>query len=368
MLLTILFYIFLFAVTIQLCFYILIFRKFLVAKPSPTNLVNPPISILIAAKNEAENLKKNLPTILTQCYPNFEVVIINDASTDNTLEVIKNLQQDHQHLKLVSIAKTDVYNGNKKNALSKGIEAARHEHLLFTDADCKPKSEQWVVEMTGHFSQTSNIVLGYGAHEKIDNSFLNKLIRYETLLTAIQYFSYAKIGIPYMGVGRNLAYKKEMFKQNNGFESHEHIKSGDDDLFVSEIATAKNVDICFNKKGHTISESKKSYKDWFLQKRRHISTATSYKRIHQLLLGLFFSSQFLFWTVAIILLILSFNWPIVTILVLIRLIAQYHTILYSAKKLEEEDIVLFVPLLDILLVFSQFGLFLTNLFSKPKHW
>ncbi len=368
MLLTILFYIFLLAVAIQLCFYILVFRKFLVAKLNTSNPVNPPISILIAAKNEAENLKKHLPAILTQFYPNFEVIIINDASIDNTSAIIRNLQREHKHLKLVSIAKTDVYNGNKKNALSKGIEIATHEHLLFTDGDCKPKSNHWIAEMAGHFSQASNIVLGYGAHEKVDNSFLNKLIRYETVLTAIQYFSYAEMGIPYMGVGRNLAYKKGVFNQNSGFESHEHIKSGDDDLFVSEVATSKNVAICFTKRSHTLSESKKSYKNWFMQKRRHISTSTSYKPIHQLLLGLFFCSQFLFWVLAIILLILSFNWPIVTILVLTRLMVQYYTMLYSTKKLEEEDIVLFVPLLDILLVFTQFGLFLTNLFSKPKYW
>ena len=368
MLLTLLFYIFLFAVAIQLCFYMFLFGKFSTLKFTPTNPSNVPVSILIAAKNEAENLKKHLPVVLKQYYPNFEVILIDDASTDNTLEVIRNFQQEYKHLKLVSIAHTESYNGNKKNAISRGIEAASYEYLLFTDADCMPNSEHWISEMASYFTKTKSIVLGYGAYEKINNSCLNKLIRYETLLTAIQYFSYAKMGIPYMGVGRNLAYKKDSYIRNNGFESHRHIKSGDDDLLIAEIATIENVDICFNKKGHTISESKKSYKNWFLQKRRHISTATSYKPIHQLLLGLFFSSQFLFWLLAIFLLIFSFNWLIVTILVLIRLIVQYYTIQNSAKKLGENDIVLFAPLLDFLLVFTQFGLFITNLFSKPKHW
>ncbi len=368
MLLTILFYTFIFAVAVQLCFYVFLFRRFSSSKQAHSNYSDVPISVLIAAKNEAHNLKKRLTLILQQEYPTFEVILIDDASTDDTLVIVETLQKEYKHLKLVSLAHTNTYTGNKKNALSKGIEAASYDRLLFTDADCQPKSVHWISEMTSQLNETKNIILGYGAYEKIENSFLNKLIRYETLLTAIQYFSYAKMGIPYMGVGRNLAYQKKLFTQNNGFKNHQHIKSGDDDLLISEIATSKNVGICFSRSSHTVSLAKKSFQHWFSQKRRHISTASSYKSIHKFLLGLFFSSQFLFWTLAIILVSLAFNWQIVTILVLTRLTAYYALIQNSAKKLDERDIVVVAPVLELILVCTQLGLFLTNLFSKPKHW
>jgi len=368
MLLTILFYIFIFSVVIQLGFYIFIFRKFTGLEDTHTKSSNVPVSILIAAKNEAENLKRCLPFILKQDYPTFEVILIDDASTDNSHEIIRALQDKNKHLKLLSIPHTNTYHGNKKNALTKGIEAASYDNLLFTDADCKPKSNSWISEMTSQSTRTKNIVLGYGAYEKINTSFLNKLIRYETVLTALQYFSYAKMGFPYMGVGRNLAYQKELFFKNNGFSSHQHIKSGDDDLLISEIATSDNVNICFRESSHTISAAKKSYRSWFSQKRRHISTATSYRPIHQFSLGLFFCSQFLFWALAIILFASAFNLQIVTISVLLRLTVHYALIQSSAKKLGEKDIVVLAPVLDFLLVSTQLGLFLRNFFSKPKHW
>ena len=368
MLLTILFYIFLFVVVIQLIFYMLLFGKFSFSQKKETLPLNAPISVIIAAKNEAQNLQDNLPLILNQEYPNFEVIIINDASTDNSSAIIQAFQPQNKRLKVVNLAATDSYNGNKKNAISKGIEVSSNNCLLFTDADCKPNSINWISEMTSYFTKEKSIVLGYGAYEKINNSFLNKLIRYETLLTAIQYFSYAKLGIPYMGVGRNLAYKKELFSRINGFESHKHIKSGDDDLFINEIAGTTNTEICFTTKSFTISTPKMTFSDWFQQKRRHISTASNYKPIHQFLLGLFFCTQLLFWTLAIILLILAFKWQVVTILIAIRLIAQYIVIQDSAAKLDEKDLIIFTPLLDFIIVFTQLSLFLVNRISKPKHW
>lgn len=368
MLLNILFYAFLFVVVIQLFFYLFLFGKFSFTQFKNTKKTNIPVSVIIAARNEFENLKKNLPSILDQNYPNFEVVVVNDASTDESNIILESFQNRYKHLKVINLEDTSSYSGNKKYAISKGIEFASSNYLLFTDADCRPVSKNWISEMTGHLSDKKEIVLGYGDYQKIDNSFLNKLIRYETLLTAIQYFSYAKIGIAYMGVGRNLAYKKDLFQKNSGFENHKHIKSGDDDLLINQISTSSNTEICFTQESFTISTPKTSFTDWILQKRRHISTATFYKPIHQILLGLFFLSQFLFWCLAIILLVFSFKWQLVTILIAIRLISQYIAIRNSATKLDKKDIVLFTPILDFSLVFIQIGLFIINLFYKPKHW
>ncbi len=367
MLLANLFYLFVTTVFVQVLYWVFLFGKFAFAEKYNSEEKIVPVSIIIAAKNEAHNLEHFLPKILNQDYENFEVIVINDASTDETDQIIKDFQKDSKNLNYIHLEASEHYSGNKKNAITKGIGAAQHENLLFTDADCEPVSDHWITEMSSQFNKDVAIVFGYGAYKKLP-TFINKLIRYETLLTAIQYFSYAKIGLPYMGVGRNLSYKKKLFSYANGFESHTTIKSGDDDLLINQIANKTNTAICFSKDSFTISEPKKSFKAWFQQKRRHISTANHYKPIHQFLLGLFYFSQLAFWILAIILLLFSFNWQLVTILVLIRLISQYIAIYNSSLKLNEKDIVILSPILDLILVISQLALFVSNSISKPKHW
>ncbi len=200
------------------------------------NSFKQPVSIIICAKNEAENLVYNLPFFLKQKYKKFEIVLINDCSIDNTLSIMEEFKKDSNiNIKIVDVVANEQFWGSKKYALTLGIKAATYEHLLFSDADCKPVSEHWITEMTTNFSDKHQIILGYGAYTKIKNSFLNKLIRFETFQTAIQYFSYLKIGVPYMGVGRNLAYTKSTFFSANGFAKHIKIKSGDDDLFINRL-------------------------------------------------------------------------------------------------------------------------------------
>ena len=367
MLLTVLFYIFITVIIIQLC-YFLLFSKFSFSKLQRIASTTIPISVIICAKNEAENISRNLESVLTQNHTNFEVIVVNDASTDDTLAKLNTFKKNYPNLKVVDIKPTSTYRGNKKNAATKGIETAVNEYLLFTDADCKPASKNWITEITSQFTEDKTIVLGYGGYQKTNNSLLNKLIRYETLLTAVQYFSYAKSGIPYMGVGRNLAYTKAIFTKTNGFTDHTHIQSGDDDLLINQIATIKNAAICFSTDSFTISEPERTFSAWFKQKRRHLTTANHYKPIHQVLLGLFYLSQFLCWLLAIILLVLSFKWQLVIILLTIRLITQYITLGNSAKKLCEKDLIIFFPILDLLLVLSQFGISISNLISKPTSW
>lgn len=327
-----------------------------------------PISVIVCAKNEAENLRKFIPVILQQKYFDFEVILINDASSDETWEVMENFQFLDPRVKLVNVQNNEAFWGKKKYALTLGIKKAKHPYLLFTDADCTPETDQWIANMASHFQADKSIILGYGGYFKEKLSFLNKLIRYETLLTAIQYFSYAKWGLPYMGVGRNLAYTSNQFYESNGFATHLHVRSGDDDLFVNQAATTKNTAICFNEKSFTRSLPNTSFKDWYSQKRRHISTAKLYKREHKLLLGTFFFTQFWFWILAIGLLAFQVFWQVVLIVFLIRLLIQYMVFWKSAKKLNEMDVVWLVPVLDLFLVFMQFGIFSTNIFSKPSNW
>ena len=188
------------------------------------------------------------------------------------------------------------------------------------------------------------------------------------MLTAIQYFSYTRIGIPYLGVGRNLAYTKDAFSKANGFTNHAQIRSGDDDLLINQIATKNNTANCYSQNSFTISIPKRTFLSWFHQKGRHITTARNYKPIHQILLGLFYLSQFLFWSLAIILLAFSFNWLIVTILLTIRLIVQYIILGKAAEKLSEKDLFLLFPVLDFTIVMLQLGVYTSNLISKPTSW
>ncbi|WCO02235.1 glycosyltransferase [Psychroserpens ponticola] len=362
------FYIFIAVVGIQVFFYGIIFNSLTrhkVIKPKQKNIS---VSVIICAKNEAENLKKNLPLIMTQDYSDFEVILINDDSTDDTLKVLEEFQEKHNNIKIVNVKSVEKFWGNKKYALTLGIKAATHNFLLFTDADCKPLSTYWIKEMTSHFSNDKTIVLGYGAHKKIKGSFINKLIRYETFLTAIQYLSYAALGQPYMAVGRNLAYRKEQFFETNGFMQHMHIKSGDDDLFINQVAKASNTTICITKESFTESIPKQSLKDWTIQKRRHITTANHYKLKHQFFLATFYCSQLLFWILAITLLIVMFNWKIVVGLIILRFLVQFINLFLASKKLNEKDLPLLSPLLELFLIVFQFFIFIKNMISKPKYW
>ena len=368
LLLDIIFYIFIAVVGVQVLYYILIFSKFAFLKPQQETQKNIAVSILICAKNEAENLKNLLPSVLNQNYPEFEVVLINDASQDNTLDIMEGFAEQHKNIKIVNVVNNETFWASKKYALTLGIKASKYDFLLFTDADCEPNSKEWLKAMSSHFSNRKTIVLGYGAYLKIKNSFLNKLIRFETVLTALQYFSYSKSGIPYMGVGRNLAYRKQAFFNANGFMNHMHIRSGDDDLLINEIASKDNTSICFTKNSFTSSVPKTTFKSWIKQKRRHISTAQHYKFKHKALLALFYITQCLFWVLPIILLIFSFNWQAVLAIVLVRFIVFYLIFRKTVTKLGENDLLFILPILEFFLIGMQLAIFITNLISKPKHW
>ena len=365
--LLVLFYFFLAVVAVQMVYYLFIFGKFSFGKPQVTKEKHIPVSVLVCAKNEEENLKKLIPLLAKQDYPNFEIVIIDDASYDNTRFLVEEFQNEIPNLKLVKVENNEAFWGNKKFALTLGIKAATKEYLLFTDADCFPTSDLWIKEMTSHFTMHKTIVLGYGAYEK-ESGLLNKLIRFETLLTATQYFSWAKLGKPYMGVGRNLAYKREEFFKTNGFINHMKIRSGDDDLFINEASTAGNTDICYSPESFTYSAPKTTFGEWFTQKRRHASTAKHYKAFDKNQLALFYLSQFLFLVTPIALLALQYQWIIVLCTIGLRYISAWISLGFSAGKLQEKDVMYWYPILEIILIFTQLNVFFRNLISKPVTW
>lgn len=366
--LIILLYFFIAIVFIQLFYYLGIFGKFAFGKPQDVKPKNVPISVIVCAKNEEENVKKFIPLLAEQNYPDFEIVLIDDASSDETLEVFEEFEQKYQNIRLVKVENNEAFWGNKKYALTLGIKAAKKEYLLFTDADCYPTSKEWITTMASQFTTEKTIVLGYGGYEKIENSLLNKIIRFETVLTAVQYFSWAKAGLPYMGVGRNLAYKKDEFFNVNGFIDHIQVRSGDDDLFINQAANKSNTTISYTPESFTYSNPKESYKDWFTQKRRHVSTAEHYKFFDKFQLGLFFVSQLFFFLLVIILLAFQFQWIAVAAILATRYTVVWTVIGFSAGKLKENDIKIWFPVLEIVLIITQINIFITNIFSKPVYW
>lgn len=349
------------------CCYYLLFSKFAFAT-STEKLPKKkyPVSVLICAKNEAENLLENIPLILSQEYPSFELILINDASSDNTLSVMKQFAKSDPRIKLVNVKNNEAFWGNKKYALTLGIKKAHHKRMLFTDADCKPASNKWLLEMTTALTTNTQIVLGYGAYQK-KKGVLNSLIRFETLLTATQYFAYAKAKIPYMGVGRNLAYTSKLFYDNNGFISHIQLPSGDDDLFINETATDSNTAICYSEESFTISKPKTSFKSWMYQKRRHITTAKLYKPTHKFLLGVYYITNLFFWILLPVCFVVA-SWKITSSIIVFRLLLQYIVVGKSAQKLKENNLIPFIPFLEIFLIWVQLSIFIFNSSAKPTRW
>ncbi len=362
----VLLYIFAAVVLINCSFYLL-FSYFSFAKTSEKIKEETfPISLVICSKNEAENLKKHIPLWLKQEYKVFEIILINDASTDATQEVMEYFIERHPQITIVNVENNEAFWGSKKYALTLGIKKAAYQHMIFTDADCIPASKYWLKEMAVNFTVKKQLVLGFGSYKKLPG-ILNKLIRFETLLTAVQYFSYTKAGIPYMGVGRNLGYAKSLFFEINGFTSHIKIPSGDDDIFVNQVANKGNTAICYSKNSFTYSIPKKSWSAWFIQKRRHFTTVKYYKIKHQLLLGLFISSQLLFWILAI-LSIVFISWRITVFIIAFRFLVQYIILGKAASKLDQKDLILLFPFWELFLIFIQMSIFISNTISKPTTW
>lgn len=327
----------------------------------------PPVSIVICAKNEDENLTEFLPKICSQDYPDFEVVVVNDCSFDNTETVIDEFAKIFPNLKKVTIKEDAYYKHGKKFALLVGIKGAKHNHMLLTDADCYPASDQWLKQMAGSFTDKTEIVLGYGAYEK-QPGLLNRLIRFDTFMIAVQFLSAGIKNKPYMGVGRNLSYTKELFFRNKAFASHYQIISGDDDLFVNEAATKTNVKVCVSHESITYSKAKKTFKAWALQKARHLTTSPFYKSSSKSRIAFSYFAQYFFY-LSLIGLCLSISTILFApIMLLLKMIVHWTILNKAAKKLNEPDLLFGSVVFEIVLLFIYPVFHLHKLFYKPNKW
>ncbi len=354
-------------VILQLVFYRIFYWRLGRYTPQTAENSQRGVSVVICAHNEYHHLKENLPLILEQDYPDFEVLVVNHSSDDDTRYLLNELEEKYQNLKTIAIEEDLNFFSGKKFPLSIGIKSAKHDLMLLTDADCKPASKDWISHMQSAFTQNIEVVLGYGPYNR-SPGLLNKLIRFDTAHIAIQYLSYALAGVPYMGVGRNLSYLKQIFYKNNGFISHYQILSGDDDLFVNRVANKSNTAIMIHPGSYTFSGPKQTFGNWITQKKRHLSTSHLYKLKHNLLLGLYSGSLFSFYVLFIVM--LSLNWSVIPVLGLcgVRLASQYIVFARCMKQLNERDLLPFLPVLEILLLLFNLGIWISNLFYKPARW
>lgn len=370
--------IFVLAWIIQMAYHWILFRRLAFHKKQEKACSYEPVSVIVCARDAYEYLLDLIPALLKQDYPEYEIVIVNDCSQDNTEEYLKDLARNNPKINLVNLTQHLNFFQGKKFPLSMGIKSARHDLLLLTDADCVPSTDQWIKEMVKTYDNDTEIVVAYGPYFE-RKGLLNKLIRFDTLYIAMQYLSLALAKKPYMGVGRNLSYRKSTFLKNKGFTSHYNIPSGDDDLFISQVANKRNTKVYIDATNRVESEPKKTWKNWVRQKKRHYSTGIKYKPQTNRILGLLLGSRLAYYPTLIALFFLpqAFNisfgeiyyFVIIGLFALTHYLTQFIIYHKSAKQLGEKHLgLLFTPFYDCFFMIFTTVLGIWSTFFKPKGW
>ena len=342
---------------------------------APADVLGPdlePVSIVVCARNELNNLRRLLPLLLKQDYPApFEIVLIDDRSRDDTYLYAQQLTQYYPStVRLVTIGRTPEGFAPKKYALTLGIKAARYARLLFTDADCIPATNQWLRLMQRGFADNggADLVLGFSAYAEAPG-FLNQLVRYETLLTAAQYLSFAWRGRAYMGVGRNLAYTRACFTATKGFASHIRQLSGDDDLLVQDaVRQRQRVAVVADPSAHTLSEPATTWRAWWRQKRRHLSAGRAYRFADRLRLGIFIGANGLFHLTTVGLLFSPNNW--VSLAVVWGMRTLFVSAMYArlSRRLQQPVRIELLPVLDVAYFFQYLALGISLFLNRTLRW
>lgn len=351
---------------IQLVYFI-VFLVALSKKQQPKEPSNIPVSVIVCAHDEEDNLKELIPLLLDQDYPSFEVIIVNDRSNDNTYDYLLEETSKHPRLKMVNVKSTPDHVNSKKYAITLGIRAASSEWVLLTDADCRPNTRNWLTSISTNFEDNKQFVLGFSPY-LTKPGFLNLFIRFESIITALQYLSFARLKNPYMGVGRNLAYRKSLFLEKKGFNNVLHVMGGDDDLFVNEHANSKNTTIAITPDAIVSSIPKTTWRSFFRQKIRHLMIGKRYKFGHKFLLALFKFSWAFTWFVGFPLMFLYEYYYFIIIAFVIR----WSVMAWSTRALLKRTGLSFnlwmLPFLDFVYPVYYILTGLVALFTKKVQW
>lgn len=272
-------------VAVQIIYLTVLLFAFSKDRRSPSQPGKVGVSVIVCAHDEEANLRALVPSLLAQNYHDFEVIIVDDRSNDGTFDFLLQETGLNPKLRMVTVRDVPRHMTGKKFALTMGIKAAKNEWILLTDADCRPQPG-WIAGMASYFDPSAQIVIGFSPYTR-QPGLLNSFIRFEAFITAVQYIGFAFIGRPYMGVGRNLAYRRQLFLGSKGFIAHQEIIGGDDDLFVNQHASRQTVAVALGSSVVVPSSPKATWKEYFFQKLRHLSVGKRYKLIDRMWLGLF---------------------------------------------------------------------------------
>ena len=319
-----------------------------------------PVSVVLCARDAYEYLTELIPVLINQDYPDFEIVVVNDCSDDETEEYLKDLERKEPRVKPVQLKQHLNFFNGKKFPLSMGIKSAKNDLIVFTDCNCMPVNDQWLRSIVNCYNNRTEIVIGYSPYIQ-KRSSLNRIIRFDALQNGLLYLSAALNHHPYMGVGKNLSYRKELFYRNKGFISHYTTTVGEDDLFISQVATKKNTEVLIDAENTILTTPTNNFKLWMRQKSSRYSTVSKYSTSARLSLSLFYISQFLFYVSFIALLFLppafnivngaAFYIPILAFFFLLRFGTQLFIYQKASKRLGEKGLLPGLLFYDFLFAF-----------------
>jgi len=358
---------FIIVVGIQIIYWVICIIGVVNIKSQPNQNASHGVSIIIAANNELQNLKELIPTLLKQTYHTFEIIIINDRSSDGTYDYLIDFSGQNPKVKFLTVDELPDHLNGKKYALTLGIKAAKYDQILLTDADCKPNSTDWITSFANSWSDKTSFILGFSAYER-HKGLLNYFIRFETILTGIQYLGAAALGKPYMGVGRNLSYSRNFFLSKKGFHGFQGITGGDDDLFVNKYANSSNTSIQLSPKSVVYSKPKSNFSDFIVQKIRHLSVGKHYSSKSKIILGFFTFTWLLTWGLTPIEFILTQNLFLPISILLGRYILMGVAIFIFKNKSGAKLNLLGLILLDFMFVLYYFVTGIRTLLTKRVKW
>lgn len=341
-------------------YHTLIFRIREKSKESSHVAASTGVSIVIPVKNGSQLLENHLPFLLKQDYPAFEIIIVDDHSELSESERMKAIVKSNDQIKLVQSKLVP----GKKQAIRQGIQEARYSLILCTDVDCRPASDQWIRGMVESRIGDS-LVLGYSPYLK-RTGLLNLWIRFETLLTAMQYFSWASVGKPYMGVGRNLMFTREWFNRVDPFHDPEQVPYGDDDLLVQQAAGDVRVTYTLDPDTFMESVPADTWAIWWRQKHRHLSAGHQYKAANWLKPGVYGLALIAHWWIVPVFCWSASSW--IWMLFASGLWIRGYTHVQWTDRLGEKDTRIMYPLFEAAYTFYLACMGAYTMIYPKKKW
>ena len=346
------------ALLVQFLFYLFFFKSFLLKEKNKANSNKKPISIIIYIKNNENDLKLNLPSIIDQEYDDFEIILIDHSSTDDSVELIKDFQKKYSNIKLVNVENKEVFWGNKKYALTLGIKASSNDFLLFTNIRCKPLSKFWIKEMASKLITHSDIVIGYKSIKS------NILIQFYNTIISLKSFTFVKLNLPYKGYSENLAYSKQLFFKTKGFINHMNISNGEFDLFLKDSIETAKVKVQITPHSHVKEQHSRSFLNFLTILKEHQSLRSFYSKKIKFILQVFNITKLFFWALFFY---FCYYDPIFSLIIIsFYLFFQYAFMSKYILKIKEYKLLYFLPILDLSYMLFVFFIKVSSLLSKPK--